>query len=341
MANKRSIVEINGRKYDANTGQMITDTPTATPVIDGFTAPIKQGKQALKPVSQRTVNTAHAMHQPPQKTKKLHPAAAKKQVVPKRVMAKTSLAEQKSVGAIHQPMMLSQRMTRAERATQHAKSEHIRKFNTIQADAPAPAEDIVEPEQIAQPHPVMQRIEPAQTTAQPISADTQQTNEVNEPGTVRRIMSKRPKLLPTAAAAVLLLTLIGYATYQNIPNMALRVAAQRAGFDASLPGYSPAGFGFAGPVAYSEGVVELQYDSNSDERSYQLVQRESTWDSQSLLDNFVAKQGDDYLTFRERGLTVYIYDTSNATWVDGGIWYTIEGNSLLNSEQLLKIAGSL
>lgn len=123
--------------------------------------------------------------------------------------------------------------------------------------------------------------------------------------------------------------------------MALRIASSRAGFQASLPGYSPSGFRFAGPVAYSDGVIELEYASNSDDRAYSLTQKESAWDSQSLLDNYVENRTDDYLTFQERGLTVYVYDGSQATWVDRGIWYTIEGDSNLTTEQLLKIASSL
>ena len=151
----------------------------------------------------------------------------------------------------------------------------------------------------------------------------------------------RPKLLPTAAGVAATLLLVGYVTYLNLPNMALRVAASRAGFEASLPGYKPTGFKLDGPIAYAPGQIALNFSTSSDERSFQLTQRESTWDSQSLLDNFVVRENKRYITFQEQGLTIYVYDDSNATWVDGGIWYTIEGESLLSSEQLLKIASSL
>ena len=139
-------------------------------------------------------------------------------------------------------------------------------------------------------------------------------------------------------AAVLV---VGYVTYLNIPRMTLRVASSRAGFEAQLPSYSPSGFKFSGPVAYAPGQVTLQYKSNTDERAYSILQKQTTWDSETLLDNFVSQETDLYSTYQERGLTVYIYDGSNATWVNGGIWYTVSGESLLTSEQILKIAASL
>ena len=60
-----------------------------------------------------------------------------------------------------------------------------------------------------------------------------------------------------------------------------------------------------------------------------------------LLDNYVSVSNRDYQTKEEKGRTVYIYDDSNATWVDGGIWYQIEGDSSLSSDQLLNIVASM
>jgi hypothetical protein len=55
----------------------------------------------------------------------------------------------------------------------------------------------------------------------------------------------------------------------------------------------------------------------------------------------VNAQTDDPLIFQQKGLTIYMYDGSHATWVNQGVWYTIEGDSLLDTEQLLRIATSL
>jgi hypothetical protein len=144
-----------------------------------------------------------------------------------------------------------------------------------------------------------------------------------------------------AATSLVALLIVGYVVYLNVPNMALRVAAREAGFDARMPGYKPTGFRFGGPITYEPGQITINFNSNTDERSFSIAQRETNWDSQSLLDNYVASTGGLYQTYQDRGLTIYVYDGSNATWVNGGIWYTIEGQSLLNAEQLIKIAGSI
>jgi hypothetical protein len=145
----------------------------------------------------------------------------------------------------------------------------------------------------------------------------------------------------TVAISLTILVVVGYVTYLNIPNVAMRVAASRAGFDATLPAYTPDGFGFEGPIAYNSGQVVVDFSSNTDKRNYSIAQKKSNWDSKSLLENKVKNETDNYLTFQDKGLTIYVYDGTNATWVNRGIWYTIEGDSKLNTEQLLKIATSL
>jgi|GEM_PF-3040244 len=150
------------------------------------------------------------------------------------------------------------------------------------------------------------------------------------------------KFAPVMATSLVALILVGYITYLNMPNLALRVAANRAGFDASMPAYTPEGFGFDGPIAYNSGQITIDFRSKTgDNRAYSLSQRKSSWNSESLLENIVKPKDDEYLTFQNRGLTIYVYD-SQATWVNGGVWYTINSDSShLNSEQLVKIASSL
>jgi hypothetical protein len=72
-----------------------------------------------------------------------------------------------------------------------------------------------------------------------------------------------------------------------------------------------------------------------------LSQRSSEWNSDALVQNFVATSRRAYQSYQDNGKTIYIYEGNNATWVDGGVWYQIEGNASLNSDQLLRIAKSL
>jgi hypothetical protein len=121
----------------------------------------------------------------------------------------------------------------------------------------------------------------------------------------------------------------------------MRIAAARAGFDASMPAYKPAGFSFKGPINYSAGQVVVSFNSNTDDRQYSVKQQESSWNSDALLSNFVVANNSQYQTYIDRGRTLYIYDGSNATWVDNGVWYQVEGPSDMTTDQLVRIAASI
>ena len=342
MGKKRTVVEINGRSYDATTGHIINQGPQSPQVIDGFRAPINPaGSQTMSQRQQAA--QASAIHANQQRTQKLHPAAAKK-VIPQPAQITQVRAAEKQLPAT-QRLDTSRRATqvgqaaatkRALRAMQHQQSQHVQKFGSGNT-APEPLDQPSE-EPLAPPVQHMPKASPSQiaNTLQPTNtaADEDQKPKLS-------IFRRRPKLVPTTVTIMAILALGGYYAYQNIPSMALQIASSRAGIEASLPRYRPTGYNFAGPIAYSEGTIELEFASNVDDRSYKITQQESTWDSQSLLSNYIEPITNDYVTFQERGLTIYVYDNYYATWVDSGVWYTIEGNSLMTSEQLLKIADSL
>ena len=149
------------------------------------------------------------------------------------------------------------------------------------------------------------------------------------------------KTMSIVASALSVAILLGYVAYLNAPNLALRIAASRAGVEAQLPKYQPSGFAFNGPVTYSEGEVALSYKSNTDQRAFELIQRNSNWDSQSLLNNYVLDQTNHYETIEEDGLTIYVYNGSEAAWVNHGLLYVIEGESLLDHNQITQLATSL
>ncbi len=58
------------------------------------------------------------------------------------------------------------------------------------------------------------------------------------------------------------------------------------------------------------------------------------------LTNHVLTNKQPFQTFQDAGKTIYIYEDSKATWVNGGVWYQINGNASLTSDQLLRIANS-
>lgn len=42
-----------------------------------------------------------------------------------------------------------------------------------------------------------------------------------------------------------------------------------------------------------------------------------------------------------QGLTIYLFNNNRATWVNKGIWFSIEGADRLSREQILKMVYSL
>lgn len=156
----------------------------------------------------------------------------------------------------------------------------------------------------------------------------------------KSIFARAPRVSSVIAGCFAIVLIGGYLTYINMPNLSMRVAAANAGVDASFPDYRPDGYRFDGPIAYNNGEVSLKFASNTNTSGYTINQKNSSWDSQAVLDNYVSKKAKDYLTYSEQGLTIYTFD-GEAAWVNGGVFYTIEGDAPLSSDQVLRIAGSM
>lgn len=156
-----------------------------------------------------------------------------------------------------------------------------------------------------------------------------------------RALSSRPRLVASVAVTLTVLVLAGYVTYLNVPSLAVKVAAARAGIDGQLPRYRPAGYEFSGPVAYSSGQIVIRLDSKNENSFLTLTQRQTDWDPATLVENYVLKKSKNYLTFQENGLTIYVYNGNNAAWINNGVLYAIEGNTQLPSVQILHMATSL
>lgn len=358
MGNK-NFIEINGKKYDALTGQLLS-TPAesaqqkpvvsvkpnqSTGVVDGFV-------RRQKPATHRT--TAHSAVKQPQKSNTLMRTAVQK---PQSVVHKVK-AEKPTIQKSH----LGSSVRRTAIAMNTPKSPQVNKFDstthrtsvikTTQPNMqvkqpPASTKQVATPTvhapQSQQPHTQTQSQKMTEAAlAHAKSHETEaSTHHTKKRGKFARKLgvSKRTFSIGTSALAVVLLA--GFFAVQNVPNLSMRVAATRAGFDASMPGYRPSGFSFKGPIKYSPGSVTVSFSSNTDDRYYQVTQKSSNWNSDALLANFVVAEGKQYQTFLDRGRTLYIYDQSNATWVDDGVWYQIEGESDMTTDQLIRIASSI
>lgn len=365
MGDKKTYIELNGIRYDAHTGKVLTShestaqkaaaEPTRKPavaagsgIIDGVTRRVgshaspsivpAQAPASSKSKPRPAAQNSKLLHSPLQKSKTLmRPAVSKPHIPKSRPAAKTT--EKK-------PLISKEHEARLERAQTVRKSKIISRFYrggysaglTKRADSVP----VVAPPAAHMPAARVNAVSAAAETSSQVGKRFEQavqdaTSHLNKHHAKR----KRPKRLAIISSSLAVVFLAGFFAYQNIPNLEMRVAAARAGFSASLPGYSPAGFGIAGPIKAEPGKVTVSFKSRTDNKSFQLNQQVSEWSSGALLTNYVQDK-DGHVTYPdERGRTLYFYGDSNITWVDGGIWYLVEGDASLTTDQLQKIANSL
>jgi Domain of unknown function (DUF4367) len=366
----QDIIEINGKKYDAISGKMLTveDATIAAPampqlkktgvVVDGFVRPKHKVPTGLRQSThkQKTPQKSHTLMR--SVVKKPTPVTTKTAMAQSKLeITKPSLAPSKhlvrAANTTHKSPMITRYGDVMQRSSVIKKTQHLPvKAPVEHVEVPATQKinnqsaHVAVPQQQPAPHHARSKassllIEKALASA---TSHEQPAHKVHKTKKRHKLATKfgvssRAMAVSTSVLAGVMLG--GFFAVQNVPNLSMRVAAARAGFAASMPSYKPSGFSFKGPINYSSGVVTVSFKSNTDDRSYAVTQRSSNWNSDALLSNYVVAENKQYQTYIDRGRTLYIYDGSNATWVDNGIWYQVEGQSDMTTDQLVRIAASI
>jgi hypothetical protein len=336
---KSNSVTINNKRYCADCGESV--------------------KHPHKSVAAKAPAT-HKAHKPHKKAKKGHVLdLSHAPVAPRPAQSVHGPAHHGTERVEHRqteksPEYSAKHERRLERALQVPKSPHIKKFGHIEQQArPAEAEPAYQPmapsrvyslreQQRAHQQAAHHRIEQHHVRHAMHQASEAAAAEA-KPTRLQRLLGvmRRPRFATVTAIALVVLLMAGYISYLNYPNLAVKVAASRAGIDAQMPRYTPAGYSFDGPIDYTTGQLTIRFSSNSDNANLAVTQRRTAWDSQTLLESYVLPKNPKYLTFQQNGLTVYMYNGNNAAWVNKGLLYTIEGQNQLSTEQVLRMASSL
>ncbi len=338
MGTQNDIIELNGYKYDAKTGAVLGRTISAQSQhrsIDGFSKPVRPAGQTATP---KTPSPSQNVHAKPNKSKTLRRQGLKK---PEFAAAAPPLPS----APLHKRTMQPNH-ERAQRATQAPKHPSVSKFQATTSSGPISVQPAPEPA------PQPEAKQEVKKTLLPLSpfdmavqnATSHQQTAPSKPKFSERLANKfrvSSKALSVGLGVFAVAIIAVVFARQHMSTLAVQLAATRAGVEAKLPGYEPAGFSLSGPIEYSAGEIALSYQSSSDDRNFSIVQKNSDWNSQALLDNFVEPNEAPFQTVQENGKTIYIYDGNNATWVSGGIWYNVVGESSLNTDQLLRIASGL
>ncbi len=208
-------------------------------------------------------------------------------------------------------------------------------------NTPAPTPEAVAPPALsAQPSPVSQ-----QTAAAPSDSVNQPAMPGMPTGATpapAKPASKGVRASSVALSLVGLLLIGGYIWQVNYPNLALKVAGSKAGISANFPGYVPNGWKLSGNIQSSAGNISYNIANTKTGKSLQVSESKTSWDSQALAENYVAPKSSNYLALQAQGLTIYLYDGNQASWVNNGTWYKVEGSdSGLSQDQIIKLATSL
>lgn len=380
-----STIEINGKRYNARTGEIVDSAskiipkPIQKPLsVTNRSQPIKPmpvTNQALRRVSdisratsatsrpKRAVDKSHtlmrqAVKRPAVKptvksTSMSHSSASPIQpsTKPKIILStEQEQARYSRARATKQNALVSKFGNQATRQAPASKSAITQKRSANISVKPAPSQKspaIARSPLSTQKKPLnypVTKVSKAESIIAKSLKDSPSQAEKLSRSQKKSIKSQRKfgrKLISYGAGTLAMFMLASFYLYQNIPSITMRYAKARSGIYASLPSYKPSGFSLSNKIEYNPGQVKLNFASNSDSRNFTITQKESTWDSQSLLSSYISTMTDRYQKFENKGRTIYLYDDGSATWVNGGIWYDISGNSELSPDQLIQIASSM
>lgn len=357
MTKHTSVVELNGHRYDAVSGQIIgaaKDTAsrlrTASGSIDGFVRSKTISKVSLPPKS-IVRSTAHHAQRHVQRSKTLMRKSVSKPeshkyVVPQDMIGPSSINKSGP--------------KRSFRAKTVSKSNKIMKFG-VPTKGVSHSETLsgevlpLPPSKFAKSSKNSSKIQPAPVPSMVtsvshqkleklldhalISANSHKKTQHHKRGRLSRLFDSRKNL---AAAAVISILIASVFAWQKIPQLSLRVAASKTHVDASVPAYVPPGFTLAGHAMASEGKVSLSFKSKEDPaKTFTITQRNSNLDSTAMASTLLPAKA-AVQTSQIKGTTVYIYDNNNdAMWVNHGVHYQIHDKADLDSNEVLKIAQSL
>ena len=325
MSKETTTVNLNGQLYDAVTGLPVSDN--------------QQTARQASHVPHANRSTSIDFHARPQRSVTLHrkvthrPTPAKHQIINSHV--RTRVAE---VNTHPQIKKFAAHPVGAVKPNVPAQKTAQRSHRMMDIGP------VVHPH-VAKAHALATKKSLPQKTPSAVSikerAIKNAIEKTHKKPPLRNRWLPRQKLVGVLSALIALVLFGGYLTYLNMPNLSVRVAAIQAGIDADFPSYNPDGYSLNGPVKYTDGSVTLSYKANGGPHKYAVNQSRSSWNSDAVLDNYVSpRAGTNYIPYTERGLVIYTYG-NNAAWVNGGVFYTIEGDAPLSSEQIRRIATSL
>jgi hypothetical protein len=356
LSKTNSIIEVNGNRYDALSGQLVRTThktkshSSTKTVIDGFVLGShhakKHVKKSLSHAKARTRVVSTDIHGRPQRSRTLMRHIVKK---PTRSAQKAvDLAPHVKSHPIHPTKEL-----RAKTAVMHP---HVKRFGYFaEKPQPSPVMEITHHNKKAEVEvlPELPTLPSLVTSASHKKLEKMLDEALFSADAHRQMMNARrhrgltsklagvPFWLKFAVITAFVSVVALFLIWQNLPAVAVHVASAKAHVNAAIPAYTPEGFAYTGQLKYVPGAVTMEYkDIKHDQGSFSLTQTASNLSGQSLEDQALPKEA-PVQTSEVKGTTVYIYGHSNAMWANRNVVYKLENKADLTSDQVLKIVQSL
>jgi len=228
---------------------------------------------------------------------------------------------------------------RLERAKATPKSELISHHSSLTAKSPfiSSSDSLAVP-----PAPTDNNQPPVTSSAPPVAPPPMPTNKptdifehalMNAENFVDLALHKkqlkkkaRMHFASLAAGTLALLIVAGFAVYQNTPGLQFKVASIRAGVSTSMPDFAAVGFSYKG-VSVDSGKLVIGFSKGSD--NYQLTQQSTNMSGPDMIASVGGVYADGkpaYKTFQVNHTDIYQFNSSSATWVADGKWYTVSGD---------------
>lgn len=360
MSNPKNTITINGKTYDATTGVPVGGVfAPSVRTTDGFAArpSAPAAQNAHQPRRERAPHktvAAKAVHHRQDKSKTLMRSGVKNPARHKRPIPQPAADVHLEPRQTLRPHHASATASAAHRAGHVQRSHLVSKFGASHQPVvkkhqplavqhppqhPAKQPSTHPPEELVPKSAASAMLDAALVKA--VSHEQPKHHTATKRHRVARKMGLSPRFVSISAAIALVVLVGAYFTYQNLPRIAMRIAASRSGISASYPGYTPRGYAMSGAISYSPGQIVVNFKSKQDQQSYAISQQKSNWNSETLESSYLAKLDQPVRRENAAGRTVFIYGDTNATWIDGGIWYRVDGKANLSTDQLLKLAASL
>jgi hypothetical protein len=144
-----------------------------------------------------------------------------------------------------------------------------------------------------------------------------------------------------AAGTLALLVIAGFAFYQNSAGLQFKVASFHAGVATHMPNLKAAGFAYDGAKADGDTLV-VGFSSPSG--NYRLSQQATNLSEQDVINDLSATDASghpDYTTVHAGSTTVYRFGANDATWVQDGTWYTVNGTGSLTDQQVTSLVDNI